>query len=323
MTRRIWLSLISLLLVVSVIAGCSGSTASKEAKPAQPAAEEKKPEAPKTGKETTYPVVVKDALGRDVTIPAEPKRILSVAPANTELVFALGKGASLVGRSDFCDYPPEVKIIPSIGGFYPPNYEKIVATQPDLVLMTSGSDEERNKLVGEYKLNVFVVSPETFDAAYAGIKNLGIVLNAQDAAEKLVADMQAAVKEVTDKVAKAQSKPTVYYEVWDEPLMTAGTGTFINDMITLAGGVNIGRETKGWATINAELVAKADPDIIIGSSKADFDKIKARQAWSSFKAIKANKVYVIDDPNVVSRPGPRLVQGLKWFAETLHPELIK
>ncbi|HWI65207.1 MAG TPA: ABC transporter substrate-binding protein [Symbiobacteriaceae bacterium] len=324
MSRRIWTLLISLLLVVSVVAGCGG--AAKETKPTQPAAEEKKVEAAAkpAAKTTVYPVTVKDAIGRDVVIPAEPKRILSVTPANTELTFALGKGGSLVGRSDWCDYPEEAKKLPSIGGFQPqPSYEKIVALQPDLVLLTSGSDDARNKLISEYKLNVFVVSPQTFEDAYAGIKTLGVVLNAQEAAEKLVADMQAAVKEVTDKVAKAASKPKVYYEVWDEPLMTAGTGTFINDMINLAGGVNVGAETKGWATINAELVAKANPDIIIASSPMNLEKIQARTAWAGFKAVKDGKVLAVADANHVSRPGPRLVLGLKWFAQTLHPELFK
>jgi iron complex transport system substrate-binding protein len=168
-----------------------------------------------------------------------------------------------------------------------------------------------------------VLDPKNFDELYAGIKTLGVVLNAQEAAEKTVADMQATVKEVTDKVAKAQSKPKVYYEVWDEPLMTAGSGTFINDLITMAGGTNIGADVQGWANYSAEKVAAGNPDIIVASSKADLDKVKARKGWESFKAVKENKVVMIDDANLISRPGPRLVQGLKWFAQTIHPELFK
>ncbi|HWI52936.1 MAG TPA: ABC transporter substrate-binding protein [Symbiobacteriaceae bacterium] len=319
MIRRIWLPLLSLLLVASVAAGCGGARP-QAPKPAEPAATTAA--APK-GKQTTYPITVKDALGRDVTIPAEPKRIVSVAPANTEIVFALGKGGSLVGRSDFDNFPAEAASVPSIGGFMPPNYEKIIATKPDLLLLTGGSDEARNKLINEYKLNVFVVNPGTFAELYTSIKDLGVVLNAQDAAEKLAADMQGAVKEITDKVAKAASKPKVFYEVWHEPLMTTGTGTYINEMISLAGGVNVGAEVKGWAEISSELVAKANPDIIIASSADDLAQIKARQAWAGFKAVKDGKVILVGDPDQASRPGPRLVLALKWFAETIHPELFK
>jgi iron complex transport system substrate-binding protein len=314
--------LIALLLLLSVVAGCGGA-APKETAPTQPATAQKPAPAAATGKQTTYPVTVKDDLGRDVTIPAEPKRIVSVAPSNTELLFALGKGSVLVGRSDFDDYPAEVASIPSIGGWMPPNFEKIVAAKPDLMLLVGGSDDARKKLVEEYKLNVFVLDPQTFDQAYDGIKRLGVAINAQEAAEKVVADMQAAVKEVTDKVAKATAKPKVYYEVWDEPLMTVGAGTYIDDMIRIAGGINVAADTKGWATVNAELIAKANPDIIIASSADIEGKIKARPTWAEFKAVKDGKVVVVADANHVSRPGPRLVLGLQFFAKTIHPELFK
>jgi iron complex transport system substrate-binding protein len=323
MLRRITFPLIALLLLLSVVAGCGGA-APKTTTPAPttPAAEQKPAEAAKS-KQTTYPITVKDDLGREVTIPAEPKRIVSVAPSNTELLFALGKGGVLVGRSDFDDFPAEVANVPSIGGWMPPSYEKIIAAKPDLMLLIGGSDEARNKLIDEYKLNVFVLDPQTFEQAYDGIKRLGVAINAQDAADKLVADMQAAVKEVTDKVAKATTKPKVYYEVWDEPLMTVGAGTYIDDMIRIAGGVNVAADSKGWATINAEVIAKANPDIIIASSADIETKIKARPTWAEFKAIKDGKVVVVGDANHVSRPGPRLVLGLQWFAKTIHPELFK
>jgi iron complex transport system substrate-binding protein len=322
MTRRVWILLTALVLTLSLLAGCGSSPAqeTKPAQPTQPAAEQAKVPQPK---QTTYPITVKDAAGRDVTLTAEPKRILSVAPANTELVFALGKGASLVGRSDFDDYPAEVKNIPAIGGFMPPNYEKIVGATPDLVLVIGGSDNERNKLTQDYKLNVFVVQPDTFDQLYTQIKTLGIALNAQDAAEKVVADMQKAVKEVTDKVAAATAKPKVYYETWDDPLSTAGAGTFINDVITLAGGANIAADVKGWAQYSVEKVAAANPDFIVANNKDLEAKIKARKGWEAFKAIKESKVIAIPDENLIVRPGPRLVQGLQWMAKTLHPELFK
>lgn len=317
MTRRILGLLLSLFLIAGVVAGCGGA-ASTPTTPAAPAKTE--PAAPQG---TTYPLTIKDSAGRDVTIAAEPKRVISVAPSNTELVFALGKQSVLVGRSEFDDYPADVTKIPSIGGYFPPNYEKIVAAQPDLVLVIGGSEEARNKLTNDYKLNVFVVDPQNFSQLYDTIKNLGLILNAQPAAEKVVADMQNSVKEVTDKVAKATTKPKVFYQTWDDPLMTAGTGTFINDLITMAGGENAGAAIQGWGNFSPEQLAAANPDFYVTGSKETAAKVKDRKGVESLKAVKDGKIFGLDDENIVVRPGPRLVQGLKWFAQMIHPELFK
>ena len=317
MTRRFSALFLSLVMAAAVAAGCGGAPAA----PAQTraATAETKP-APR---QTTYPITLKDDAGRTVTIPAEPKRVVSVAPSNTELVFALGKQSVLVGRSDYDDYPADVKKIPSIGGFEPPNYEKIVGAQPDLLLLIGGSEEARNKLTGDYKLNVFVLDPKNFDDLYADIKNLGIILNAQSAAEQLVADMQKSVKEITDKVAKATTKPKVFYEVWNDPLMTAGAGTFINDLITMAGGENVGASVKGWGNFSPEQLAAANPDIYVAGSPDAAAKVKDRKDALSLKAVKDGKLFGVEDENLVVRPGPRLVLGLQWFAQTIHPELFK
>jgi iron complex transport system substrate-binding protein len=318
MKRRLWPIVAALMLILTILAGCGTAPGkSGESKP-----ESQAPSAAQS-KQTTYPVTLKDGAGRDVTIAAEPRRIVSVAPSNTELVFALGKGKYLVGRSDFCDYPEEAKQIPSIGNFFPPDYEKIVSLKPDLILVIGGSEEARNKLIQDYKLTVFVVDPQNFDQLYATIKTLGVALNAQEQAEKLVATMQQQVDAIAQKAATATNKPKVFYEVWDDPLMTAGAQTFIDDMIRLAGGVNIAADVKGWVPYKAEQVAAQNPDIIIAASPDGAAKIKQRKGWESFKAIKDGKVFSVADPNVVARPGPRLVEGLKFFARTLHPELFQ
>jgi len=321
MTRRNWMNVLtSLLLIVTVLTGCGGVAT----QPA-PAASAKaaQTEQPKQSRQTTYPITVKDGAGRDVTIPAEPKRIVSLAPSNTELVFAVGKGSTLVGRSQFDDYPPEVKQIDSIGGFAPPNYELIVGKQPDLLLLIGGSKDAREKLVTEYKLNVFVVDPKNLDELYAGIKSLGLILNAQEQSDKVTGEMQKAVKAITEKTDKAASKPKVFYQVWDDPLMTAGSGTFIDDLIRLAGGENVGASVKGWANFSPEQLVAANPDFLIASTRDAAEKVKTQKGWEGLKAIKEARVYGVEDANLVSRPGPRLVLGLKWFAETIHPELFK
>jgi iron complex transport system substrate-binding protein len=326
MTRRIWAFAISLFLIAAMVAGCGGSATQAPAAQSAPAAPKTEAKAPETKpaepKQTSYPVTLKDGAGRNVTIPAEPKRVISVAPSNTELVFALNKQSILVGRSQFDDYPADVQQIESIGGFAPPNYEQIVGMKPDLILAIGGSKDAVDKLTNDYKLNVYVLNPQNFDGLYAGIKDLGVVLNAQEQAGKVVADMQQSVKEITDKVAQAKSKPKVFYEVWNDPLMTTGDGTFINDLIKLAGGENVGAAVKGWSNFSLEQLAAANPDIYFTSVKEEAPKVKERKGFENIKAVKESKVLAVVDENLIVRPGPRLVLGLKWFAETLHPELF-
>ena len=323
MIRKLWGTVAVLLLIAMTVAGCGG-TAAKPTTPAPAAAEPAKNEPAKASpKQTVYPITMKDGAGRDVTITAEPKRIVSVAPSNTEMLFALGKGSVLVGRSDFCDYPADAAKVPSVGGFHPPNYELIVAAKPDLLLMTGGSVEARDKLVNEYKINVFVLDPQNFDQLYAGLKLLGTAVNAQESADKVVADMQQQVKAISEKAATAKSKPKVFYEVWHDPIMTAGNNTFINDLIKLAGGENVGAAVEGWANFSLEQLAAANPDYLVTGSVDSAATVKDRKGWEGIKAVKESKVVGLADQNIIVRPGPRLVLGLKFFAETIHPDLFK
>lgn len=282
--------------------------------------QESKASAQTAPNQTTYPLTVTDDAGRSVTLVAEPKRVVSVAPSNTEMLFALGKGEILVGRSDFDDYPAEAAKVPSIGGWLPPNYEAIMGAKPDLVLVIGGSVPERERLATEYKLPVLVLDPKTLQDVYKDIALLGQVVNAQPAATKLVGQMQADVAAVTSKVA-GKPKPTVFYEVWHDPLMTAGQNTFIDDLITLAGGVNIGADVKDWTNYSLEQVQAKDPDFYVTSKEA-VATVGQRPGFGGLKAVKAKRVFGMDDPNIGVRPGPRLILGLQWFARTLHPELF-
>lgn len=278
-------------------------------------------EAPKpAATQSTYPMTVTDDAGRSVTIAAEPKRVVSVAPSNTELLFALGKGDILVGRSEFDDYPAEAAKVPSIGGFMPPNFEAIMGAQPDLLLAIGGSVADRDRLANEYKLPVLVLDPKTFDDVYKDIALLGQVVNAQEAANKLVEQMKADVAAITNKVA-GKPKPTVFYEVWHDPLMTAGQNTFIDDLINLAGGTNLAADVKDWTNYGLEQLQAKDPDIYVTSKEA-VETVGQRPGFGGLKAIKDGKIFAMDDPNIGVRPGPRLVEGLQWFAKVIHPELF-
>jgi iron complex transport system substrate-binding protein len=316
MLRKLRASILALLVMAVLVAGCGGS--GQETKPGNAGSKvENQSENKAPGKQTAYPLTLKDDAGRDVTIKEEPKRVISVAPSNTELIFALGKQAVLVGRSDFDDYPPEVKQIESIGGFFPPNYEKIVSLKPDLMLLVGGSDEVREKLEKEYKITTFVLQPKNFDELFADIAKLGQVLNAQAQAEKLVSDMKAAMKAVTDQTASLSVKPKVFYALPDEKeLWTTGSGTFVDEVIRLAGGLNAAGSNQGWFSFSFEQLVAANPDVIVVGSEQAAAKIKGLKQLEGLKAVKESKVVVIDQ-NLIERPGPRLVQGLKAMAVAL------
>lgn len=309
-----------LLLSMSLVAGCGGAPAAPGGGDQQSAQESGGNQA--GARETVYPLTITDGAGRQVTIPAEPKRVVSVAPSNTEIVFALGKGDVLVGRSEFDEYPPEVLEIDSVGGYSPPNYELILSKEPDLVLVIGGSEEATSKLVSEYGLTVVVIDSESFSDVYAAIRLLGQILNVQEKAEQLASEMEQRVNEIAAKAAQAETRPKVFYEVWNDPLMTAGKGTFIDELIRLAGGENVGAIVEGWSGFSLEQVLAADPDIIMAGSHFDTSGIVSRPGWGEIKAVKEGKVYPVEDPDLVTLPGPRLVQGLEWMARMIHPEIF-
>lgn len=320
MTRRLAAFGAALLLSMGLLAGCGGGPAAPD-QGAQPGTQEPAGN-PAGSRETVYPLTITDDSGRQVTIPAEPKRVVSVAPSNTEIVFAIGKGDVLVGRSEFDEYPPEALEIDSIGGYAPPNYELILSKEPDLVLVIGGSGETTNKLINEYGLTVVVIDSESFSDVYDAIRLIGQILNAQEKAEQVASEMEQRVNEIAAKAAQAETRPKVFYEVWDDPLMTAGKGTFIDELIRLAGGENVGAAVEGWSGFSMEQVVAADPDIIMAGSYFDTAGIAARPGWSEIKAMKEGKVYPVEDPDLVTLPGPRLVQGLEWMARTIHPEVF-
>lgn len=326
--RKVFALLLSVVMAMGVLAGCGGKPSATDTKTERdPSAATSAATPAANPKQTSYPVTVKDSEGREVTLQAEPKRIVSVAPANTELVFALGKGSSIVAHSQWDDYPAEAKNIKEIVDWFQLDLEKLVALKPDLILVVGGSPEIRKRLVDQYKLTLFSVQPATFEDIYTVTGSLGVALNAQEQAQTVIAEMKKTVAEVSEKVARATSRPKVYLEAsYDKDkgqIFTTGTGTFQDTLIAMAGGVNAAAEVKGgWVEYSLEKLAAADPDLII-TSHVEVSTVKARTGWNNFKAVRENKVFGIEDGNLLVRPGPRLVLGLKWMAQTIHPELFK
>ncbi len=273
---------------------------------------------------------VTDQLGRVVAFEQVPQRIISIAPSNTEIVFALGLEDKLVAVTDYCDYPPEAEEKPSIGGFSTPNIEEIVAHYPDLVLAASRHEKKIIPQLEQQGLTVLALAPSNLSEVIAAITLIGQVTGKEAEAAGVVAGIQARVKAVTDKTdgLPAEQRPRVFYALWHDPLMTAGSGTIQDELIRKAGGTNIAAVLNDYADISLESVLDTDPEVMIagvshGSGQSlNFQFISEEPRLDGTTARKNDRVHAIDG-NLTSRPGPRLVDGLEQFAEFLHPELFQ
>ena len=282
-----------------------------------------------TEKATPSPIGITDQLGRTVKLEQVPERIVSLAPSNTEVLFALGLGDKVVGVSDYCNYPPEAKEKASIGGFSTPNIEKLVSLSPDLILATSIHEKRIIPALEEKGIAVFALNPKTLDEVLESITLVGGITGEDEEASRLVAGMRDRIKVVTDRTEglSQEQKTRSFYVVWHEPLMTSGSGTLQDELIAKAGGINIAQDLVGYAGISLEAVIQANPEVIIagaghGSGEdLTFQFIQKETRLREVAARINNRVYAID-ADLASRGGPRIVDALEQFAELIHPELF-
>ncbi|WP_410769966.1 ABC transporter substrate-binding protein [Fontibacillus sp. BL9] len=277
---------------------------------------------------TTYPLTVKDAYGSEFTFESAPQRIVSLAPSETEGLFALGLDEQIVGVSDNDDYPEAAKDKPKMGGFQV-NVEAVVAAQPDLVLAGSLIGEDTVKSLTDLGMKVFRSNPKTIDGVMDNIKTVGEITDHQNEAKEVTEQMKAELDKVTEAVKSltADQKKKVYIEF--SPGWTVGKGEFMDEMITLAGGENVASDITGWSEINEENIIKANPDVIL-YAKSVIDEnnrtlaeiIKGRGGWDQITAVKEDRIVGMDD-NLLSRPGPRVTQGLIEVAKAIYPDLIQ
>ncbi|HXF81357.1 MAG TPA: ABC transporter substrate-binding protein [bacterium] len=265
-------------------------------------------------------LVVIDALGRTVRLAAPPQRIVSVAPSVTEILFALGLAARVVGVGSPDDYPPAaVAGRPRVGGVVL-DAERILRLQPDLIIGVASLQRGQLERLIALRLPVLAVEASTLPEVYAQILLLGRVTGVPGAAGRVVATMRSREGAVARAVAGRPARRT-YVEVWSEPLITAGAGTFLADLITRAGGRNIFADVAGWRQVSAEAVLRRDPEVIILTAPQTPDVLR-RRAWGTVTAIRAGRVGVVDG-SLVARPGPRIVEGLRAVAEIIHPEAFR
>lgn len=275
------------------------------------------------------PQTYTDFLQREVTLTQPAQRIVSLAPSNTELLFAVGAGEQVVGREDFSDYPAEALDVPSVGGSLGDyNLEAIVALQPDLVLLTELHSPELVHSLEGLGLTVFYLgNPVVLEDLYTNIETVGKLTGHEKEAAALVADLTSRVSKVDELVAGTANRPVIFYELdATDPAKpwTAGPGTFVDQLVSRAGGVNLGSSLDGaWVQISQEELIIRDPDMIFLGDAAygtTPEQVAARAGWENLQAVTKGQISSFDD-DLVSRPGPRLVDGLIEFARLLHPEI--
>ncbi len=319
---------LAIMLVLS-LAACGVNNEPKTVTEPAPT-EQATPKVEEASAKTVYPLTVKDATGESITFKEAPKKIISISPAETESLFALGLDEQIVGVSDYDDYPAAATTKPKMGGLYNPNEEAIIAAQPDLVLTGISMSVEATKHLRDLGITIFKTDPKSVDDVIGNIEIFGQITDHQAEAKTVVDTIIHDRDEVTEAVKSLtpEQKKKVYIEFslgW-----TVGSGEYMNDLINLAGGVNVAADTVGWNEISEEKIINDNPDVILFSKNVIDDKtkkkldeiIKARSGWDQITAVKNNAIHGLDD-NLISRPGPRVTEGLKEIASAIYPELFK
>ncbi|SNX53228.1 ABC transporter substrate-binding protein [Thermoanaerobacterium sp. RBIITD] len=301
------------LLVIS-LAACSQKTASKFAS---------NTEANKTEVKTTFPLKVTDFMGREVTIDKAPKRIVSLSPSTTELIYALGAGKKVVGVTDYDDYPEEVKSVAKVGGFKGPNMEAIAAQKPDIIFASTLSGKDQMDALQKTGIPVLVLEAKDINQIYDSIKIIGQITGNEKKGDEVIQTMKDKIKEISDKV-KDLPKVNTFFVVDTNGNFTAGKGTFIDELINLAGGKNVADDVNGWAQYSMEQLLQKNPDTIITSPHAsNSNNIKDMQGYKDTKAAKDGKIFIISNDDIINRASNRIVLGLEEIAKDLHPEAFK
>lgn len=272
--------------------------------------------------------IVTDRLRRSVPVEQPPERIVSLLPSLTELMYAIGAGGQLVGATSYCDYPPEAAELPRVGGgtMQSLSREKLVSLQPDLVLCKWDHHSPLIEDLDRLGIESLALGPENLAGLYQEALVLGKVTGHRQEASKFVERMKDRVAELTEPVASLppERRPTVFYQVWGDPLMTAGPHSFIGEVLELAGTRNIFHDIQQrYPKVSAEVVADRNPDIILApsthASPVDRSQILNRPGWSEITAVQRDRVYLIDGDQV-SRCGPRLVDALEEIIRVVYPE---
>lgn len=266
-----------------------------------------------------------DDTGRKIYLAKSPKRVVSLAPSITETLFALGAGDSVVGVTEFCDFPPEASNKTQVGDSRP-NLEAILALEPDLVLAMDVIRDDVLKTLQQLKIPLFILQASSLEDVYGHINTLGRMLGRVPEANKLAHSMRKEIQAIGDQTSQLP-KPRVLYVLYPQPFITVGAGSFIHQLLELAGGENIAKDAgNAYPRLSMEVVLKQDPEILLFPSMEGKDSpetdLEQWTRWTTMSAVKNNRLHLVPW-GLISRPGPRLVQGLEALARAIHPELFE
>lgn len=268
-----------------------------------------------------------DQLGRQVTLPYDPQRVVALAPSITEIIFALEQEHRLKGVTRFSDFPPEAAKLPKVGSYVHLDLERIVALKPDLcIAIKDGNPREVANLLESYNIPVYAVDPINWSGIIETVLEIGRLLNSEEKAKILAQNMRSRIQRVKSLVKKADYRPRVFFQIGISPIVSVGTGTFIHELIVLAGGRNLAVGAFQYPRFSREQVLELSPEVIIITSmvKTDaFERMKSEwNLWTNIPAVKNQRIHCLDSA-IFNRPTPRLVNGLEQLARVIHPELFE
>ena len=266
----------------------------------------------------SFPVTVKDESGVKFTALSAPRRIISTMPSNTEILFELGLGKNIIAVSSKCDFPPKTASLPKVGDITL-NAEKIVSLNPDLIVMLYDTQKYQIERLRSLSLPVFVINPRNFDQLSDSVVLLGKVTGTSKAARTLSDRIKRGVANASSKTKKS-ARPKLLVVLWPSPLITAGKGTFIDDIVTRAGAINLGAKASGaYPSLDFEFVLKEDPDFIVfaGKSYKNMQNVLSEKKWQALRAVADKKVMLIDS-DIITRPSPRSVTALEIISNFVN-----
>jgi len=318
-----------------VLSACAPAAAldevTEEVAAEEPVAEEPAEEVVEEAEAEPEMMVFYDDMENMLEFAEYPETIVSIAPSTLEILFAVGAGDQVVGRDEYSAYPEEAMEVVSIGSLYGDlPAEAILALEPDLILAAQTISPETVTALQDLGLQVYwQQNPETFEDLYENLRDIAALTGNQDMVEAVIEDLEARVTAVEEAVSGTETTPTVFYELdGTDPSnpWTTGSGTFIDYIMTMAGGVNAAADLQGdYAQMSAEALIVADPDVILLGDAifgTTVESVTARAGWEVITAVQNGEVYPFN-PDILSIPGPRLVEGLEEMAKLLHPDLFK
>ena len=275
---------------------------------------------------TAEAFTARDMAGREVTLAAPPKRIVSLVPSVTEILYALGAEGVLAGVTDFCDFPPEARTRPKVGGMVAPSLEAIVALKPDLVIATTeGTREDTVTQLSRLKVPVYLVAAHQVADATLLIRRLGELTGSESSAGPLVAKLEQRI-EAVKKAVGPHARPRVLYVLWPEPLIVPGRGALVTELIQIAGGQSLtADDPDAWPRYSLEAAVARSPEVILlanhgaGTGAVDIEKWRR---LASLPAVKSGRLLSVNG-DLMHRYGPRFVDGLEQLARAIHPEAFR